>query len=41
LDELLEPALLVYPLVGFRPDAEFLDVVEIDGGVAFAGEASR
>ena len=30
LDEMLEPALLVHPLVGLRPDAELLDVVEVD-----------
>ena len=31
--------LVVDPVVGFRPDAEFLDVVEVDGGgVALVGE---
>ena len=31
-DELLEPLFLVNPDVGFRPDAQLLDVVEIDCG---------
>ena len=37
LDEARQPALLVDPVVGLGPDAELLDVVEIDGGaMAFA-----
>jgi hypothetical protein len=31
-DELAQPALFKHPLVGFGPDAEFFDVVEIDCG---------
>jgi hypothetical protein len=39
LDELLQPAARVDPVVGFRPDAELLDVVEIHGGaLALAGQ---
>ncbi|OIQ79888.1 hypothetical protein GALL_383700 [mine drainage metagenome] len=41
LDEIPEPAFLVHPFVGFRPDAEFLDIVEIHRRrlPAFVGQA--
>ena len=39
LDQRLQPATVVNPVVGFRPDAEFLDVVEINGRrLALIGE---
>ncbi len=31
-DQRFQPAAVVDPVVGLRPDAEFLDVVEVDGG---------
>ena len=36
LDEGFEPTPVVDPIVGFRPDAEFLDIVEIDFPPLFA-----
>ena len=35
LDELPQPASLVHPLVGLRPDSELLDIVEVDGSRAW------
>jgi hypothetical protein len=39
LDEVLEPAPLIDPVVGLGPDAELLDVVEVDGGGSVGNRA--
>jgi len=37
LNELFQPASFINPLIGFRPDTEFLDVIKIDRGGLTSG----